>query len=75
MPPFCSVGTSVARIGIVFLVVPSTLSSVSNVSRFKKPSVVFADRIGLSVLGERWIATRSSPGTVPAVRVVPPALV
>src|ERR1700738_3444066 len=53
IPPFASVGTSVARIGIVFLPEPSTLTSVSNESRLMKPSVVNAGRMGLRGLGGR----------------------
>ncbi len=53
MPPFCSVGTSDARIGTTFLPAASMLTSVSNVSRLRNVSVVNAERIGLSVFGDR----------------------
>jgi hypothetical protein len=43
----------------------STDSSVSNDSRLRNASVVFAERIGLSVLGERCVATRSVPEAMP----------
>src|SRR5260370_14911184 len=68
--PFFSVGTSVARIGTVFFPAASTLTSVSNVSRFSRPSVVFADSSGLRVFGERCIAIRSSPGMTPWARAL-----
>jgi hypothetical protein len=67
MPPLVSVGTSVARIGMTCLPDESTDSSGSNDNRLSIPSVVFAERIGLSVLGERCVAMRNVPASIAAV--------
>ena len=66
MPPLASVGIAAASIGSKCLPDASTEISRSNERRLIIPSVVFAERIGLSVLGERCVAMRNVPASVEA---------